>query len=125
MKILLDTHIYLWWLENDIKLKKRADGMIKDAEVVYVSMVSTWETAIKTKLGKFKVNVPKIMDEITANGFRELSLKNEHILQLAHLPLHHRDPFDRILIAQAISEPLQFLTADRSLARYSELVTVV
>lgn len=95
-----------------------------DADVVYVSMISLWEIAIKTRLSKLKLDAKKMIEEIEPIGFRELSLANEHILQLANLPLHHHDPFDRMLIAQAMSEPLIFLTADKNLRAYSELVII-
>ncbi len=125
MRLLLDTHIYIWWLENDKKLKKQIEQMIADAEAVYVSPISIWETTIKVQTGKLKVNINQFISEITANGFQELPIVSEHSLKLMTLPLHHRDPFDRMLIAQAMTEPLRFLTADKKLEQYSELVEVV
>ena len=125
MNLLLDTHIYIWCLEDNKKLKNQAKNLIIDADVVYVSMLSTWEIAIKTGLGKLTIDAKKMMSGIELNGFKELPLTNTHILQLETLPLHHRDPFDRMLIAQAISEPLIFLTADKNLQHYSDLVRLV
>ena len=125
MRILLDTHIYIWCLNNDKKLSEQARHLITDAEVVYISAVSIWETTIKIQTGKLKANIDKLIHEVTASGFEELPLSAAHSLKLLTLPLHHRDPFDRMLIAQAMSEPLRFLTADKTLVGYSDLITLV
>ena len=122
MKILLDTHIYLWCLNDDKKLTKNARHLIIEADEVYVSTASIWEIAIKTQAGKLKIDLNALINEMTTCGFQQLPIIAEHALQLMTLPFHHRDPFDRMLIAQAISEPLRFLTADKSLTSYSELV---
>lgn len=125
MEILLDTHTYIWCLENDKKLTNQSRQYILDANLVYVSMISVWEMAIKVKLGMLKVDIQHVISEIESCGFKTLPLQYEHILQLAHLPMHHRDPFDRMLIAQAMCKPLQFLTADARLTQYSNLVTLI
>ena len=125
MKVLLDTHIYLWCLQDDKKLDQYARQLITEAEIVYVSAASIWEITIKAQTQKLKADVDLLIHEITACGFQELPVTATHSLKLITLPLHHRDPFDRILIAQAISEPLHFLTADKLLAQYSELVVLI
>lgn len=118
MRILLDTHIYLWWLTDDKKLSRPMRKVIEDAQIVYVSAVSMWEVAIKIKLGKLKGDINAIVDGIVACGFRELPVMADHARTLMSLPMHHQDPFDRMLIAQAMTEPLRLLTADKALEAY-------
>lgn len=122
MQILLDTHIYLWWLNDDKQLSQKAREFIYEAETAYVSSVSIWEAAIKSGLGKLTVNIEELVDAIDNNGFTELPFTAIHAAKITALPLHHRDPFDRALIAQAMTEPLRLLTADKVLGQYSELV---
>ena len=124
MRILIDTHIYFWWLNNDKLLSRKTRDLIENTENIYVSAVSLMEMAIKIRLGKMEANIDHLIHEISENGFKELPLSSLHAKILSTLPLHHRDPFDRMLIAQALSEPLQFLTADKSLEIYSDLVMV-
>jgi len=125
MRILLDTHIYLWCLKDDRKLSHTARSLISQATEVYVSSVSIWEASIKARLGKLDVNINELVEAITLSGFLELPLTAKHTIKLDQLPDLHRDPFDRILIAQAISEPLKFVTCDAKLKAYSELVEIV
>ena len=125
MRILLDTHIYLWWLQDHPKLSKTARDRIVSASEVYVSSASIWEATIKTGIGKLEVDVHQLVAEIENSGFKELSISARHAAAVARLPDIHRDPFDRILIAQALCEPLRLLTADAILSGYSELVEVV
>lgn len=125
MHVLLDTHLFIWWLNNDKNLSKKARQIIRDAEEVYISSASIWEAAIKVQLGKLNVNINSLVDLIESEGFIELPISAKHAAKIIELSLHHRDPFDRILIAQAISEPLRFLTGDATLKKYSELVDVV
>lgn len=125
MRILLDTHIYLWWLQDHPKLSKTARDRIVSASEVYVSSASIWEATIKTGIGKLEVDVQQLVTEIENSGFKELSISAKHAAAVARLPDIHRDPFDRILIAQALCEPLRFLTADGILSGYSELVEVI
>lgn len=122
MHILLDTHIFIWWLKDDRNLSKKASGLIKNAAEVYISSASIWEAAIKIKLGKLNADIDALSDSIVNEGFLELPITSKHAAFAAQLPDHHRDPFDRILIAQAISEPLRLLTVDKELKKYSELV---
>jgi PIN domain nuclease of toxin-antitoxin system len=125
MKLLLDTHIYLWWLEDSPMLPASARKMIATAEKVYVSSASLWESAIKAGIGKLDVNQEELVAGIQESGFTELPVRADHTVALLRLENHHKDPFDRMLIAQAISEPLHLLTADSILTRYSSLVISV
>lgn len=125
MRILLDTHIFLWWLNNDPKLSKKTKTIILAATEVYISSASIWEACIKVKIGKLEFQVEKLAEAITESGFLELSITAKHAVATYKLSDIHSDPFDRILIAQAISEPLQFLTADKLLAPYTDLVKVI
>ncbi|UMR30236.1 type II toxin-antitoxin system VapC family toxin [Massilia sp. MB5] len=125
MRVLLDTHIYLWWLAGDRKLTSAARDLIVEAAEVYVSSATIWEIAIKSALGKLTADVGLLVDEIAQNDFLELSISARHAAAVHTLPLLHADPFDRLLVAQAITEPLPFLTHDSRLAAYSELVKVM
>jgi PIN domain nuclease of toxin-antitoxin system len=125
MRLLLDTHIFLRAVTGDASLKTSDRRAMEEADEVYVSAASIWEIAIKSRLGKIEADVDMLADEISEAGFRELPVRAQHAAGVAKLPLHHADPFDRLLIAQAIAEPLKLLTADKSLARYSEMILVV
>ena len=125
MRILLDTHIYLWWVKGDNKLSQAAKAIILNAADVYVSSASIWEVCIKTKLGKLEANVDELVEAIDGSGFSELPITAKHASEVYRLPHLHRDPFDRILISQAISEPLRFLTADETLQAYTDLVEII
>ena len=122
MNLLLDTHVFIWTLDDDPRLSAAAWSMIEEADAVYVSSASIWEAAIKYQLGKIKVAPERLLEAVTPSGFLELPVNSRHAAAVAHLPPIHRDPFDRLLIAQAVSEPLHFLTADSQLPQYSELV---
>jgi PIN domain nuclease of toxin-antitoxin system len=125
MRLLLDTHVYLWWLQDHPKLSKEARSKIIAASEVYVSSASIWEATIKAGIGKLEVDVNELVAEIENSGFQELPISARHAAMVAHLPDIHRDPFDRILVAQTLCEPLRFLTADSILQGYSELVEVI
>jgi PIN domain nuclease of toxin-antitoxin system len=125
MRILLDTHVYLWCVNDDRKLSKAARAIIVSATEVYVSSASIWEASIKAGLGKLEVDVNELVDAIALSGFQELPVTARHAAMVRQLPEVHRDPFDRLLIAQALCEPLRLLTADDILGNYSELVHVV
>jgi PIN domain nuclease of toxin-antitoxin system len=124
MKLLLDTQIYLWFLADSSKLSKPSRARIARAQVVYVSAASIWEASVKVGIGKLKVDPDQLVSGIAASGFEELPVTGTHAALVARLPDHHRDPFDRLLVAQAIHEPLHLLTADEMLGQYSELVEV-
>ena len=125
MRLLVDTHIFCWWFYEPERLSAEATQVMRDAEEVFVSSASIWEVAIKARLGKIQADPRELFEQIEANGFRELPILSRHTLLVADLPMHHSDPFDRLLIAQAISEPLHLLTADAQLKQYSELVIQV
>lgn len=125
MKLLIDTHVYLWWLQDSPKLSEKARKQIQDATEVYVSSASIWEATIKASIGKLSVDIDQLVAEISKSGFQALPITAAHAATVARLPDIHKDPFDRILIAQAMSEPLRFLTADGLLQSYSELMELV
>lgn len=125
MRILLDTHVFLWYTKSDRKLTLKSRAMIQNAVEVYVSSASIWEATIKVRLGKLNVKIDDLVKAIPASGFLELSITAEHAAATDRLSDLHRDPFDRILLAQAITEPLIFLTADALLKNYSKLVIII
>jgi len=125
MRILLDTHLFLWWIDGGSRISKSAKTMILNAQEVYISSASIWEACIKVKLGKLEANIEKLANSIQESGFLELNITVRHAMGVCQLPNLHRDPFDRILISQAICEPLQFLTVDKILEPYSDLVKLI
>lgn len=125
MRVLLDTRLLFWWFYDTKKLSRDAENLIRKAEKVFVSSVSVWEIAIKVRLGKMDARPSDILHWIDENDFLELPISFRHAVVVADLPLHHSDPFDRLLIAQSMTEPLHLLTVDEQLKRYSELVIVV
>lgn len=122
MRILLDTHMYLWWCEDSPKISPKVRKLIEEAESVYVSTASLWELAIKIGIGKFEGNLADLTKNILASGFEPLPITPEHTLALPGLANHHRDPFDRMLVAQTITEPLHLITHDSMLLKYTPLV---
>lgn len=125
MRILLDTHVFLWYTKSDRKLTVKSRAIIQNAVEVYVSSASIWEATIKVRLGKLDVQIDDLVKAIYSSGFLELPITAEHAAATERLLDLHRDPFDRILLAQAITEPLTFLTADALLKDYSTLVTII
>jgi PIN domain nuclease of toxin-antitoxin system len=119
---LLDTHIFYWSFYERDRLAEKALELIEGAEAIFISSASIWEIAIKVRLGKIKADPLELIEHIEESGFQELPVWSRHAIIGADLPMHHTDPFDRLLIAQAISEPLHLLTADAQLKQYSELV---
>ena len=119
MKLLLDTHALLWWLADEKQFGQRARDLVEDpANDVLVSMVSLWEIVVKVRVGKLRADVGKIADSVQKEGFILLDVAVTHLRTLAELPMHHRDPFDHLLIAQAITEDAGFVTEDRNATRY-------
>jgi PIN domain nuclease of toxin-antitoxin system len=123
MRILIDTHAWLWWLADPERLSAEAVALLcNPATVVYLSAASVWEVVIKHGLGRLAlpaapgVLVPRAMAD---DGMIGLAVETGHVLQVAQLPLHHRDPFDRLIIAQAQVEGLTVLTADPKFSAYS------
>jgi PIN domain nuclease of toxin-antitoxin system len=125
MHILLDTHIYLWHVSDDERLSKEARSLILEAESIHISAASLWEIAIKVKLGKLNADLERLIAEMEPSGFVELPVTTRHAAEVAKLPLLHGDPFDRLLVAQAVSEPLYLVTTDSQLPQYSTLVIQV
>jgi PIN domain nuclease of toxin-antitoxin system len=116
----------LWWLSGDKRLPREADALIGDPEnEVYVSAASIWEVAIKTALGRISGDPAVIAAAVPQSGLSELPVTGRHAAQVSKLPMHHRDPFDRLLIAQSLLEPMRLLTGDAALARYGETVLLV
>ena len=119
MRLLLDTHILLWWMSNDRRLTRPIRAAIQlPANDVAVSAVTFWEIAIKKSLGRIDVDLPELIDAAAADGFEELPARGRHAAALDQLPPHHRDPFDRLLLAQAIVEQRHLVTRDASLLVY-------
>lgn len=128
MKVLLDTHLLIWWEANHPRLPATVTQRVcNEAEMVFISRASLWEIAIKVSIGRLKMDIAKFSDNVEKHGFVWLDIKNEHLLAVAALPVFddHRDPFDRLLVAQSQTEPLVLLTADSKLARYGSTVRVV
>lgn len=117
MKLLLDTHVVLWWQRDDRRLKAVARKAIAAADIVWVSAASGWEAAIKTALGRLRLDEPFHIT-IASDDFTELPLTLQHTAALATLPRHHVDPFDRILVAQARAEGATIVSHDRALEPY-------
>ena len=122
MRLLLDTHILLWWLSDDSSLPGHARRLISDTDnTVFVSAVSLWEIWLKQSLGKLRLP-PDFEERLARESFENLPLTAAHALEVALLPWHHRDPFDRMLVAQARAAHLKLLTADEVAAAYGEMV---
>ena len=117
MRLLLDSHVVLWWLAGDERLSESSRQAIEAADHVAVSVVSLWELGIKKALGKlsFPDDLP---DQVVYSGFEWLPIAVEHARVAPSLPAHHGDPFDRMLIAQALAEQLTIVTADRHFTDY-------
>ena len=125
MKLLLDTHILLWVMQDAAQLGRAARRLLADADEVHVSSVCLWEAAVKHAVGKLKVDLDALDEHLAQSSFIPLPVSWVHASRLRQLPLLHGDPFDRMLVAQALSEPMHLLTHDAALAAYSELVIVV
>jgi PIN domain nuclease of toxin-antitoxin system len=124
VRVLLDTHLLLWALGSPSRLPAAAQRVIRESEV-FVSAASIWEISIKAGLGKLTADPAEVLAALEPAGFRSLPIVGEHAARVASLPPIHRDPFDRLLIAQAITEPMRLLTNDTALAAYGDTVTIV
>ena len=122
MKLLLDTHTFLWFIIGSLNLSADARTLIEDqTNEKFFSIASLWEMAIKVSIGKLTLSAPfdiLIPEQLTSNGFETLPVEIAHISKLIGLPLHHRDPFDRLLIAQAITEQMHIVSADSAFDAY-------
>ena len=122
MRLLLDTQAFLWWVFGDVRLSSTAQNLISDQEnECLVSYASAWEIAIKSGLGKLKLSEPVaefFPAELRNNGFQPLELKLAHLTAVESLPQHHRDPFDRLLITQALAEKLPVVSSDAAFDLY-------
>ncbi len=122
MDLLLDTHTLIWWLGNHRRLGEQARAAMRDPRnVVHVSVVTAWEIAIKVGLGRLEVPTDVgswLPAQLAANRFRLLPIALHHVLAVEHLTPHHRDPFDRLLIAQAQAERLMLVTSDATICSY-------
>jgi len=127
VKLLLDTQAFLWWVEGTPALGRRARTAVANPDnEVFFSIASCWELAIKLSLGKLRLTQRLdrfIPEQLRVNGFSLLAVELRHVVDVVDLPFHHRDPFDRLLAAQALHDDLAIVSADRAFRRYG--VTVV
>jgi len=122
MRVLLDTHAFLWFVAGDSKLSRRAREVIENATQRYLSVASVWEIVIKSALQKLPVNctfTELLEDHIFGNDIEVLGIEFTHFAVLETLPLHHRDPFDRMIIAQSIAEDIAIIGVDSAFESYS------
>jgi PIN domain nuclease of toxin-antitoxin system len=122
MRLLLDTHTFLWWVADAPELSAAAKEAIREPDAgCWLSLASCWEMAIKQSLGKLRLPAPLprfVPEQLAANRFQQLGIEFRHVARVASLPLHHRDPFDRLLIAQADAEDLVLVSADPAFDAY-------
>ena len=122
MQLLLDTHAFLWWVEDAAALSRRARKLISDPNNdCWLSLASCWEMAIKSRLGKLRLRMSIerfVPEQLGANGFRLLEIDLDDIARVAALPFHHRDPFDRLLVSQALGRDLAVVSRDRVFRSY-------
>jgi len=123
MRLLLDTHIFIWWVDQPEKLSPTALSALEDpANELLLSVASVWEMQIKTQLGRLKLSLPLsalVKNQHETNGLIMLPIALTHVLGLDSLPFHHKDPFDRLLIAQSVEEDLTLVSADSQFSVYS------
>ncbi|MHB1321829.1 MAG: type II toxin-antitoxin system VapC family toxin [Acidithiobacillus ferrivorans] len=128
MNLLLDTHIALWAITDSPKLSPKARDLIQSPKSsVWISTASIWEIAIKHALGRgdMPVSSPEALRYFRESGYQLLPIEAEHAIAVEELPAHHQDPFDRLLVAQALVEPMRLLTHDPLVARYSDTILSV
>ena len=121
MKLLLDTHVFLWFIMGSPHLSAEARALIEDDQN---SVASLWEIAIKSSIGKLSLSAPfdqLIPQQLSINGFELLPIEIAHLATVTTLPFHHRDPFDRLLIAQAIAEKMPIVSSDSAFDTYTSL----
>ncbi len=121
MKALLDTHAFLWAISDDVRLSRRAQRTFTGPHDLWLSVASLWEILLKVKTGKLPLPEPSgpyLVKKLGENRIEVLPIKLDHVLRIETLAVHHRDPFDRILVAQSIEEKLPLITADPIFERY-------
>ena len=122
MRFLLDTHVFIWWADQQENLSATVLSALKDeANELVLSVVSVWEMQIKVQLGKLKLSMPLeelVATQVETNDIRILPVELAHVLALSALPFHHKDPFDRLLIAQSIQEDVTLVSADPEFPAY-------
>jgi PIN domain nuclease of toxin-antitoxin system len=126
-RLLLDTHLVLWWLNGDPRLPQPVMERVQAEQVeVFVSQASLWEMAIKASIGRLQVDLPELERQVPLQGFRWLPISNAHLLAVGDLETDgvHRDPFDRLLVCQSRVEPMLLLTVDTQLRSYGATVIV-
>jgi len=121
MRLLLDAHVVIWWLADDAALSDDVKRLLDEEPDVYLSAATVWEIAIKQALGKLQ-EPPGLADIARRVGFRELPITSAHAVEAARLPMFHRDPFDRMLVAQARSDGLTLVTRDPAILKYEVAV---
>lgn len=120
MRLLLDTHALLWWLTDDQALGAKARAQIENpANDIIVSSASLWEIVVKQRLGKLEGDISDIEEEVGRQGMIRLNIERAHLIELSAMKVHHRDPFDQMLVAQARAEDMALVTADAQIAAYS------
>lgn len=117
MRLLLDTQVLIWLIQGNKRLTPLLRATILDAKTVYVSEVSLWEISVKISVGKLQP-IHKLFETVGASGYLRLSIRDEHLLAFETLPFLHRDPFDRMLVAQAMAEQCSLMTSDSLLHKY-------
>lgn len=128
MNILLDTHVALWAIVDDPGLSNKARNLIlAPGSTVWISSVSIWEISIKYSLGRGDMPISGLdaLHYFRLAGYRFLSIEPEHAVAVEDLPKHHQDPFDRLLVAQALVEPMRLITHDTTMARYSDTIILI
>lgn len=122
MRIMLDTHTFLWWIDGSDRLSQNAMNLLADPKRgFFLSVASIWELAIKIRLEKINLSEPLdqfVVNEMKRNKFRSLDITIRHVTGVSTLPLHHRDPFDRLIISQSLVEGMPILGADRIFDAY-------
>lgn len=127
-RLLIDTHLILWWLNGDPRLPQPVVERVQAPEAeVFVSQASLWEMAIKASIGRLQVDLPELERQVPLQGFRWLPISNAHLLAVGDLETDgvHRDPFDRLLVCQSRVEPMLLLTVDTQLRNYGATVIVL
>jgi len=119
MRLLLDTCVVLWWLDDDKRIGTKARSLIADpGNDILISVASLWEIVVKLRIGKLEADIEAIETALLRDGFERLNITQIHLAALAHLPQHHRDPFDHLLIAQTLAEDAIMVSQDQRMRLY-------